>query len=80
MWFTSSQKEGSWQKYKANIIIRVHKVTLKTLEDKTTENGRWNHSCNQEAVSLQEDDEWDLTIKLNEDGAETDLQLQDEIY
>lgn len=36
-------------------------------------------SFNQEAVYLQEDDELDLTIKLNEDVAETDLQLQDEI-
>lgn len=35
--------------------------------------------CNQEAVYLQEDDELDLTIKLNEDGAETDLELHDEI-
>lgn len=35
--------------------------------------------CNQEVVYLQEEDELDLTIKLNEDDAKTDLQLEDAI-
>lgn len=61
------------------MLQRFNKLSLKKLEDKTTKMEDEIIPCNQEAVYLQENDELDLTIKLNEDGAETDLQLQDEI-